>query len=687
MQHITNANYPGQVIHGAYYPHIDGIRAFAVLPVVLFHVLACMCPGGYAGVDVFFVISGYLITGGILRDLARDRFTIRDFYHRRIRRILPAYFAVVAAVFVFGCAVYHALPLMQLADATIMGSLFVANQYLWNIGGDYFTPDIHTNPLLHLWSLSVEEQFYLFIPVIGLVVWKYRRRWLLPVLVGLAVFSLGWALYAMASGKQVMAFYVLPMRAWELLAGSLLAMVPGAGVSGSTVHGSAVDSSTPKTMKPWNLETLKRFISAIGLLLVLLPYVLYSQKTPFPGATALPSVVGTALLIRYGAGGWAGWMLAWRPLVIVGKMSYSLYLWHWPVTVYWKYMVYDQLYVWDYVGMLALSFLLAFLSWRFVEIPVRTSQRWTMRRSFVFAGAGIVLLVGVGVMCVFNKGWPSVLHPKANEMLATDDIKPQFVERLVREKIKRAGHAFGRQSTSQEVPVFFRNAKENFPLGGGGLADVLLIGDSHACALQYGLDITLREQGRAGRSLIRCGKIVYDLNKNECREVLAELSRQPQVTKVILTEFWKPCMEGDANSYARLEEFACRIKAMGKTLFVVADIPCYTFSPVDRLAKEKIVGPRRLPTDDYVRQSFFAYGQAQGEVNRRMEAICKKTGAVFIPMFMAFKEEDAFVSVEKVGTGRVSLYRDDHHLSQAGSLRAARFLMPYLFPEALGVAD
>jgi peptidoglycan/LPS O-acetylase OafA/YrhL len=187
---MTNNNYSAQVIHSEYFPHIDGIRALAVLPVMLFHILPPLCPGGFTGVDVFFVISGYLITGGILRDLKNARFTIRNFYHRRIRRIMPAYFALIAGVFVAGCGFYHAAPLIGLGDAVAAGTLFVANYHFWRLEGDYFGPNMHTQALLHLWSLSVEEQFYLFIPLLCAIIWKFQRRFVSPALALLAVLSL-----------------------------------------------------------------------------------------------------------------------------------------------------------------------------------------------------------------------------------------------------------------------------------------------------------------------------------------------------------------------------------------------------------------------------------------------------------------------------------------------------------------
>lgn len=380
---MQNNNLPqsNQGAHGTYYPHIDGIRAFAVLPVMLFHILASLCPGGFAGVDVFFVISGYLITGGILRDLKKGRFTISGFYHRRIRRILPAYFALITGVFTAGCVLYYALPLMGLGDTAIAGTLFSANLFFYAFGGTYFAADLHGNALLHLWSLSVEEQFYLFIPLLCAIIWKFRRRLVAPMLAVLAIISLTSAIYVVAvSGATNSApFYLLHFRAWELLAGSLLAMLPPLLRPGATGADRPISRSSA--------------LSVLGLLLVIAPYAMLSSATPFPGAAALPSVIGAALLIRFGERGWVGRLLASRPLVAIGKISYSLYLWHWPVTVFWRYVTYGQLYAWDYIGMFVLSLLLGWLSWRFVEQPVRTSPAWTPRRTFAFAGTGISLLV------------------------------------------------------------------------------------------------------------------------------------------------------------------------------------------------------------------------------------------------------------------------------------------------------
>ena len=262
---MTSNNYAEKIIHGSYFPHIDGIRALAVLPVLLYHILAKMCPGGFAGVDVFFVISGYLITGGILRDLRNNRFSIQNFYHRRIRRIMPAYFVMIAGVFASGCVFYYSSLLKNLGDASVMGSLFSANFYYWIIGDDYFALNVKDSPLLHLWSLSVEEQFYLFIPLLCFLIWKYRPRWIAPALSLITMFSLIGAIFAVSTGKHSAAFYFLHYRAWELLAGSLLAMLPAITLNTHLKHQSR----------------LFTVLSTAGLILVLAPYMLISSATPF----------------------------------------------------------------------------------------------------------------------------------------------------------------------------------------------------------------------------------------------------------------------------------------------------------------------------------------------------------------------------------------------------------------------
>ena len=688
MQHMTPVNYSAKVIHGEYYPHIDGIRAFAVLPVVLFHVLACLCPGGFAGVDVFFVISGYLITGGILRDLEKDRFAIRNFYHRRIKRIMPAYFALIAGVFAAGCALYYAQPLIFLGDAVSAGTLFLANFHFWMLGGDYFAPQLHSQALLHLWSLSVEEQFYLFIPILCAIIWKLRRRWLLPAFAGIAILSFAGAVYAIATGKQNSAFYLLHFRAWELLAGSLLAMVvkQGSTVDSTNPVPSLTHSRTGTSPLPSPL-TSHPLLAFLGLFMVLIPYIVMSSTTPFPGLAALSSVIGTALLIRYGNTGWISRLLGWRPFVATGKISYSLYLWHWPVTVFWKYAVYDQLYWYDYAGMFLLSFLLAAFSWRFVEVPVRASPAWTMRRSFAFALTGIVLLTSIGLACIFSNGWPTILHPKANSVSSVNEFQSRAVRMLITAE-KRVAQLAGKKVDDPFRLSF--GAQGDFHLGAvNKKAEILLVGDSHAGALQHGFDIVLRENGRGGYAINRSNTNMFNVQSPDCQYVLNELAKRPSITKVVLASCWKghASRSRSANApslQAQIKEFAACVKAMGKTLYVLTDVPFRDYSPCEMAARTKIIPPRQMYShwQDGI-QAETELEQKQGEINRNLARACQKTGAMLIPLHHAFKRDNHYIAFDKQNDKTIIFYRDTDHLSKAGSLSAARFIFPYLFPETV----
>lgn len=726
MQYLFT-NYSKKIIHGEYFPHIDGIRALAVLPVVLFHILASICPGGFTGVDVFFVISGYLITGGILRDLNRDQFTIRNFYHRRIRRIFPAYFAMIACVFAVGCAIYYAQPLMFLGNAVAAGTLFVANIHFWRLGGDYFAENLHAQPLLHLWSLSVEEQFYLFIPLMCAVLWRYCRRLILPVLLAIASLSLCGSIGAVWAGKQNSAFYFLHFRAWELLAGSLIAALPilrpsqndsrlklahtersasladvsvQGGEESGTYGGAIANQSVAAPIIGHNKFPV--FLALLGLLLVIVPFVAISSSTPFPGLNAVPSVFGTALLIRYGQSGWVFHLLSSRPLVAVGKVSYSLYLWHWPVTVFWKYAVYDQLCYYDYLGMFLLSILLGFISWRIVEMPVRVSAFWTQRRTFAFSGLGIVTLVLLGTMCVWCRGWPTVLHVQANKVAYMAQPGAPLVEGVVRSAARRIGSFLGREykwiadydlDSKRQFSVFYAYGENGSAhVGAVGDPEIFFLGDSHAGSLRYGLGEVLRKNNVSGY-LISCSATdMFNLNTREAGVALHKLGEFTSVDTVVLVQSWSRSLAltspaSEAN-WMRLEEFSSRIKAMGKKLLLATDIPSFNYAFQEIEAKKAIIYPR---SESVVRnsrvQSQQEYDGEQGDVNRKLEVMCNKTGVALIPLHRAFWHENCYRAFVERGADKLPLYRDTHHLSLQGSILAAEFIMPYIATVPRAKAD
>ncbi len=335
-----------------YRPEIDGLRAVAVLAVVLFHG-GFSCPGGYVGVDVFFVISGFLITSLIWKDLENSSFTFSNFWERRARRIIPALVVVTLATLLIGWFVLLPADFKSLGQASASQSVFGANIFYW-LDFDYFSSHADEKPLLHTWSLAVEEQFYLIFPFLlwGLFrVARLRSRTvvLLVLIVGFAI-SFALSIYGVVYHPRA-AFYLLPTRAWELLLGALLPFLP----------------PDPSLL---NRRMLREFFSLAGFGLILIPVFLYTPQTPFPGFAALVPCLGTALLI-WANGQIVDGLLKTRPLVFIGSISYSLYLWHLPFLAFSHYLALGPIPSGQRAAILCFAFLVATLSWKYVETPFR----------------------------------------------------------------------------------------------------------------------------------------------------------------------------------------------------------------------------------------------------------------------------------------------------------------------------
>ena len=368
-----NKNNP---IHENYFPHIDGLRTIAVVAVVLYHIFGYLCPGGYVGVDIFFVISGYLITGGIIKSLEKGTYSLKNFYTKRIRRIIPAYLTLVLFVLVVSLCIYGGEMLDTIFKTIISSCLFVTNMFFLRTSG-YFDLSAETNPLLHLWSLAVEEQFYIFIPVIIALIYNKKKNYIFVSILSLAILSFVLSIYCNYLNKSTFNFYVLPTRSWELLGGSLLAL----------------SRFTQPVLKG------RSFWGYLGIILCVVPCYLYDSSTMFPGLTALPLVVGAILLIRFGNIGLPGKLLKSRPFVFIGRISYSLYLWHWPLIVFWNYITDYSTNTYGLSSILVLSFVFSYLSWRYVEIPVRLMQKWNFRKAILITSSGIGL---IAVFCFFG---------------------------------------------------------------------------------------------------------------------------------------------------------------------------------------------------------------------------------------------------------------------------------------------
>ncbi len=437
-------------------PEIDGLRALAVLPVILFHAGFGLFSGGYVGVDVFFVISGYLITGIILKERLAGRFSLLRFYERRARRILPALFLVVLCCLPLAWRWMLPGELAAFGRSLVAVALFVSNLLFWRTTG-YFDLAAEEKPLLHTWSLGVEEQFYVAFPLLVAVAWRLGLRGLGLLLAGLAAASFLFSEWLIPRDAAA-AFFVAPTRAWELLAGALLAL--------------------RSVSAPWRQplgRATREAGAAAGLALILAPVFLFDANTPFPGRYALVPVAGTLLVLAFATPQtWAGRLLTLRAMLWVGAISYSAYLWHQPLFAYARLMAGQPPAPVVFAALAVLSLALAHLSWRFVENPWRDASRRSRKAVFAWAAAGSLALVGVGLWWVQAQGLASRWSPGVRHLVAPEGSR-----------------ITGCPAINAWLQVC--------PLGAPGVAPTLaLLGDSHAYAITPALGEALAASGRAG---------------------------------------------------------------------------------------------------------------------------------------------------------------------------------------------
>ncbi len=371
-----------EVIYVVYRRAIDGLRAVAVLPVMLFHAGLSGFAGGFVGVDIFFVISGYLITSIILKDLERGSFSIAHFYERRTKRILPALLVVILACFPFAWLWLSPNELTAFAKSLTAVAVFGSNVYFW-LKSDYFAADADLEPLLHTWSLAVEEQYYVIFPVLLVLVWKLRKSALPATLVILALSSFAISLYGVQHHPNA-AFYLLPSRGWELLLGAIVAL--------------AYPTPLLHEGKVWR-RTAHEVAAVLGLALIGWSVFSFDSETRFPGMAALAPTVGTAAVLAFaGDRTLVGQLLGTKPFVGLGLISYSAYLWHQPMLAFARHRSIEVLGTAQVVYILLATLALAGLTWFFVEQPLRRNQEIRRRHLFAAAATASLFLVVVGVL-------------------------------------------------------------------------------------------------------------------------------------------------------------------------------------------------------------------------------------------------------------------------------------------------
>lgn len=366
-----------------YRKEIDGLRALAVIPVILFHGGFSWLSGGYVGVDIFFVISGYLITSIILKEKEANTFTIISFYERRARRILPALFFIIFLCLPFAWFLLLPHELKEFGESIISVAFFSSNILFWQ-GSGYFAADAELIPLLHTWSLAVEEQFYVIFPLLMIAFWKLGKVWLISIISLIALFSLGLTEWGWREFPDAN-FYLIPTRAWELMIGALLAFY--------------------LYYKTQSSGMICHIASLLGFGLIIYSIIYFDENIPFPSLYSLLPTIGTALIILFTAPNTLVYhILSTRIMVGIGVISYSAYLWHYPLFVFAKTYSLDELSIWMVCLLSISSLLLAYFSWRFIERPFRNRQGFTRKQIFTSSIITSLLLIIIGLALTLSDG-------------------------------------------------------------------------------------------------------------------------------------------------------------------------------------------------------------------------------------------------------------------------------------------
>ncbi len=492
-----------------YRPDIDGLRALAILSVVLQHAGVPFLSGGFTGVDIFFVISGYLIGCQIYADVHNGSFSYLRFYQRRARRILPAFYTVLLFSIASALVLLSPYELRIFARDALSATLSASNISFWRFA-NYFSASSSLNPLLMTWSLGVEEQFYLVIPLLIALLARLRPRLILPAVLIACVLSLVLATHDV-SLAPMQAFYLLPDRAWELGIGVALAIFQQ-GRGHSPRISPPIRPGTPSisrnfeerprdgwdAMEPSSLIT--NLLAFAALAIILAPLFLLTSHSPFPGPTALPSILGTAILIALPTSFINRRLLALAPLVFIGRVSYSWYLWHWPLLAFLRISTADALPLPAALIAIALAFILAVLSWRFIEQPFRRSTTPPAPLLRRYAAASLALLALCAAIFV-AQGLP-LRYP----VLAAMESPTQG---LVADPCLAA--------TNQDTPNLTPACYPATPLPA-----VVLWGDSHAAALAPGLRARANARGYA----------FAELAKNSCTPVIGATHLIPRLPRL-----------------------------------------------------------------------------------------------------------------------------------------------------------
>lgn len=632
-----------------YRPEIDGLRALAVLPVVVFHAEQSWAPGGYVGVNIFFVISGYLIARIVSSEIAAGHFTFASFYARRMRRILPAFLAVIVASLATAYVVFTPHDFELLGRSALAALGLHANYWFAGKAG-YFMPEAATMPLLHTWSLSVEEQFYIVAPLLVAAATRVGKVRAIAIFTTLVLIALAWSEIDRHAAPEA-SFFTTQTRVFELLLGMGL----GLGL-----------------LPALSSQHLRSLLALAGVFTILIIILSYGSDTPFPGLGALiPCLAAAAIL--HGTDGTdrrhsvVVRALTSRPAVYIGKRSYSLYLWHWPLFAFAQYELGHQISIAARIALVVTAFAIAELSYRFIEQPFRQRRADVpSKATFVTGAAASGALAGAAALVVASDGLPSRLPPAARALAEQiDEIDKTRSWQLCRE-------AF---------------AKDHQPcrIGAPNVAPRLIVwGDSHAGIFLSVIDEGLRQSGRAAIAIVRGGcpallelEEMPQLTKRKCAaQTKAFLSalEMPGLETVLLATRWGnytaqllPNAEKGADEHfaQRLLNTVAGIQSKVRRVVIVGPVPETGYHLPAAMIRAAMAGQTLIPV--------LPLAQFLTRQRHVLEALQQLEAVDGVRVLYPHREicDAAQCSLTQNG---LPLYRDDNHLNALGRARLSRLI-------------
>jgi peptidoglycan/LPS O-acetylase OafA/YrhL len=606
-----------------YRKDIDGLRSLAVSAVILFH-FGGIVPGGFVGVDIFFVISGFLITGLIVQEMKRGRFSFAAFYERRIRRLAPALVVVVTATFIAGWYIFLPDDFSRFARSMVATQLYFSNGLFW-LEEDYFSGPSELKPLLHTWSLAVEEQFYLVIPPLLLIMFKLKGRRELQFLIVLALLSLAYCQIQMQFDVSA-AFYLLPARMWELLVGSILAVAPWK-MNGSQRH--------------------RELLAAAGLAAMVGSFFLLNTRTAFPGLSASFACVGTALTILTASEGTTqvSRLLSLPPFVWTGRISYSLYLWHWPIFVFVTYYILRPLERWELATLILPTFIFAAASYYYVELPFR-SRGWLSRTQIfsIFAATSVCLLA-LGLVVWWAQGVPARFPDFSN----VPTIRIEADDPGVGVCLLRKDQTYAAWS------------RDDCLIANGTGDPIIVWGDSHAFHLRHGIEYFAKQINRPVYFFTSSScPPVFDVDipsRSKCRannSFVRTLIRETGARSIVLAANWDGAVKREGLDLDKLSATLSELRTMGVEPWVVGQVPIYALSNPDYLAY-------RLKAANYLLPTYSIPSRNDEKINEEVGS--KIDSSHFIDAYDFFCERGR---CDIVRNGQLMVV-DSAHLSPAGS--------------------